>query len=77
MEKVSIGIILGGKSYGVFKNDNDEYCQVSSFYIKDTQKFHIIYSSGVCGEIDKKNAVSTTSKKKVIKIISDGGFKLQ
>jgi hypothetical protein len=66
--------LLRGKSYGVFKNTNGEYCQVSRYYEKNNEKFKIIFSKGY--EIAKRYAINTSSEKKVLKLIQDENFEL-
>lgn len=75
MKNETLGTILKCKSFGTFKNDNNEYCRVSTWYERNTKKIQIIFAKE--GEIAQKYAVSTTSEKKCIKILVDGGYKLE
>lgn len=71
----TLGIILKSKNYGLFKNREGEYCQISRYYIRNTQKFQVIFSKDF-NEIAKRNAITTTSEKRVLKLIKDEGFEL-
>jgi hypothetical protein len=72
----SLGMLLFGKRYGVFKNNENEYCQVSRFYENNKEKFSIIFSDGKIGSFAKKPAIHTTVQKKVIKILKEGCYTL-
>ena len=72
----TLGIILKGKTSGIFKNDNGEYCQISRYYIGNNQKFQIIFSKGY-NDIAIRPAINTTSEKKVLKLIKDENFALE
>ena len=69
-----LGMLMLGKRYGVFKNDRDEYCQVSRFYDNNREKFYIIFSDGKFGSIANKPAIHTVVEKKVVKILKEGGY---
>lgn len=69
----TLGILLKGKNTGIFKNAKDEYCHISKYYVGNIQKFQIIFSKGL-GDIAIRNAINTTSEKKVLKLIKDEGF---
>lgn len=69
----SLGIILKGRSFGIFKNNKNEYCQISSWYQKNTRKFQVIFRKD-CQEIASRFAINTTSEKKILKLIKDEGF---
>jgi hypothetical protein len=71
----TLGIILKGKNVGVFKNDNDEYCHICKFYIKNTQRIQIIFSKDF-GDTATRSAINTTSEKKVLKLLKEENFKL-
>jgi len=71
-----IGILLIGKRCGVFKNDKNEYCQVTRFYENNKEKFSIIFSNGKIGSVATKPAIHTTVAKKVVKFIEEGGYTL-
>lgn len=72
----TLGILLKGKNYGIFKNAKGEYCQISRYYIGNKQNFQIIFSKGI-GDIAAREAISTTSEKKVLKLIKDERFVLE
>ena len=63
-----LGMLLIGKRYGIFKNDKNEYCQVTRFYDNNKEKYYIIYSDGKFGSIANKPAIHTIVEKKVLKI---------
>jgi hypothetical protein len=58
-----IGILLIGKRCGVFKNDKNEYCQVTRFYENNKEKFSIIFSDGKIGSVATKPGYSYNSSK--------------
>lgn len=67
-----LGMLMLGKRYGVFKNDRDEYCQVSRFYDNNREKYSIIFSN--VGSIANKPAIHTIVEKKVVNILKEGGY---
>ena len=67
-----LGMLMLGKRYGVFKNDRDEYCQVSRFYDNNREKYSIIFCN--VGSIATRPAICTTVEKKVVKILKEGGY---
>jgi hypothetical protein len=67
-----LGMLLLGKRYGVFKNDRDEYCQVSRFYDNNREKYSIIFSN--VGSIANKPAIHTVVEKKVVNILKEGSY---
>jgi hypothetical protein len=67
-----LGMLMLGKRYGVFKNDRDEYCQVSRFYDNNREKYSIIFSD--VGSIANKPAIHTVVEKKVVNILKEGGY---
>jgi hypothetical protein len=67
-----LGMLMLGKRYGVFKNDRDEYCQVSRFYDNNREKYSIIFSN--VGSIANKPAIHTVVEKKVANILKEGGY---
>ena len=67
-----LGMLLLGKRYGVFKNDKNEYCQVTRFYDNNTEKYSIIFCN--VGIIANKPAIHTIVEKKVVKILKEGGY---
>ena len=67
-----LGMLMLGKRYGVFKNDRDEYCQVSRFYDNNREKYSIIFSN--VGSIANKPAIHTMVEKKVVKILKEGSY---
>ena len=69
-----LGMLMLGKRYGVFKNDRDEYCQVSRFYDNNREKYSIIFSN--VGSIANKPAIHTIVEKKVVNILKEGSYRL-
>jgi hypothetical protein len=69
-----LGMLLLGKRYGVFKNDKNEYCQVTRFYDNNKEKYYIIFSDGKFGSIANKPAIHTVVEKKVVKILKEGSY---
>jgi hypothetical protein len=67
-----LGMLMLGKRYGVFKNDRDEYCQVSRFYDNNREKYSIIFSN--VGSIANKPAIHTVVEKKVVNILKEGSY---
>ena len=67
-----LGMLLLGKRYGVFKNDKNEYCQVTRFYDNNKEKYSIIFSN--VGIIANKPAIHTIVEKKVVKILKEGSY---
>ena len=65
-------MLLLGKRYGIFKNDKNEYCQVTRFYDNNKEKYSIIFSN--VGSIANKPAIHTIVEKKVAKILKEGGY---
>ncbi len=68
--------LLRGKNSGVFKNNNGEYCQIIRYYVGNNKKFQIIFSKSLT-DIAKRNAIITTSEKRVLKLINDEAFSLE
>jgi len=74
-EYKTLGQALKTKSYGVFKNDKDEYCNVRYYYVGDKKKFQIIFSKGLgLNDIATRYAINTTSEKKVLKVLNSENF---
>lgn len=67
-----LGMLLLGKRYGVFKNDKNEYCQVTRFYDNNKEKYSIIFCN--VGIIANKPAIHTIVEKKVVNILKEGGY---
>ena len=65
-------MLLLGKRYGIFKNDKNEYCQVTKFYDNNREKYSIIFCN--VGIIANKPAIHTIVEKKVVKILKEGGY---
>ena len=76
MENKTLGQVLECKSYGVFINDKGEYCTVSSYYIKNNKRIQVTFSKGI-GTIATRPAITTTSEKKVLKLLSYENFVLE
>lgn len=73
-EYKTLGQALKAKSYGVFKNDKDEYCNVRYYYVANKKKFQIIFSKGGLNDIVTRFAINTTSEKKVLKVLNSENF---
>jgi hypothetical protein len=73
MENKTLGQVLECKSCGVFVNDKGEYCTVSTYYIKNTKRIQVVFSKGI-GNPATRNAITTTSDKKVLKLLSSENF---
>lgn len=71
----TLGKILGGKNYGLFKNEIGEYCQISRCYLNNVQRIKVVFSKDM-NTIATRYAINTTSEKKVLKLIKDEGFVL-
>jgi hypothetical protein len=69
----SLNLILNCKSSGNFINEKGEYCRVSSCYIGNNRRIQIIFSKD--GK-SSREAITTSSEKKCIKLLNDDGFKL-
>lgn len=67
-----LGMLLLGKRYGIFKNDKNEYCQVTRFYDNNKEKYSIIFCN--VGIIANKPAIHTIVEKKVVNILKEGGY---
>jgi len=76
MTPTTVGELLKCKTKGVFKNTENEFCMVLSFYVSNKRRFQIIFSKDY-SEIAVKPAITTSSESKVLKTISAGGFELQ
>ncbi len=72
----TLGTILKGKNYGVFKNDKGEYCQVSRFYVRNNQKFQVIFSKSF-SDLATRNAINSTSEKRILKLLKTENFVLE
>jgi hypothetical protein len=70
----SLGEALKCKNYGVFVNSDGEYCTVGSYYIKNNNKFEIIFSKGLNGGIATRPAIKSTSEKKILKVLNYENF---
>lgn len=73
--KKTLGMILGGKSFGVFKNREGEFCRISRYYIKNTCRYQVIFQKNV-GDLATRYAINTASENKVLKLIGEEGFEL-
>lgn len=73
--KITLGQLLKEKSFGNFINDCGEYCRVSRFYIKNNQKFQVVFSKNF-NEIAIRPAINSTSEKKIVKLLITENFKL-
>lgn len=68
--------LLKGNNSGVFKNSNGEYCQIIKYYVGNNKKFQIIFSKSLT-DIAKRNAIITTSEKRVLNLIKKEDFILE
>ena len=73
---MTLGNLLKGKNSGVFKNNNGEYCQIIRYYVGNNKKFQIIFSKSLT-DIAKRNAIITTSEKRVLNLIKKEEFILE
>lgn len=76
MNYQSVDALLKGYSRGVFKNEN-ETCQVISYYEGNNRKFKIYFVDPDSKESATRFAISTTSENKVLKVIKENNFLLQ
>jgi hypothetical protein len=70
----TLNTILKCKSFGTFKNDKDEYCRISTWYEKHTKKIQVIFCKE--GEVANRFAITSTSEKRIIKLIKEEKFEL-
>lgn len=73
--KKTLDMILRGRSFGVFKNREGEFCRISRYYIKNTCRYQVTFQENV-GDLATRYAINTTSEKKVLKLIEEEGFEL-
>ncbi len=73
--KITLGQLLMAKSFGNFVNDKGEYCHVSRFYIKNTEKFQVVFSKGIT-EVATRPAINSVSEKRIVKLLTTENFKL-
>lgn len=71
----TLGKILGGKNYGLFRNSAGEYCQISRWYERNTLRIKVVFSKDM-NTLATRYAINTISEKKVLKLIKDEGFVL-
>jgi len=71
----TLGQLLMAKSFGNFVNDKGEYCRVSRYYIKNTEKFQVVFSKGM-NEVATRPAINSTSEKRIVKLLTTENFKL-
>jgi hypothetical protein len=76
MENKTLGQVLECKSYGVFVNDKGEYCTVSSYYIRNNKRIQVTFTKGI-GTVATRPAITTTSEKKVLKLLTSENFVLE
>jgi hypothetical protein len=69
----TLGNKLKGKSYGVFQNNNGEYCRISTYYIRN-KKYISVYFNENDYVLASRNAIRTTSEKKVLKLLEIENF---
>ncbi len=75
-QNITIGLLLNGKNFGRFKNDQNEFCTVTRYYVKNQVKYQIVFSDESPNSIAYKPAIRTTSEKKVLKVLFDNKFNL-
>ena len=56
-----------------FTNYENEYCKVSTWYDKNTFKIQIVFQKE--NEVATENAITTTSIKKIEKLLNERNFK--
>jgi len=74
IETRTLGMLLKAKSFGTFKNQNDEYCRVSTWYDRNTKKIQVVFCKD--GEIASRFAILSTSEKKIVNLLINEGFEL-
>lgn len=72
----TLDTLLNGRNYGIFKNANGEYCRIRRYDLGSNPKIQVIFAKGVF-DIATRNAINTTSEKKVLKLIEEEGFALE
>lgn len=75
MVTIESDVLKGFNNQGNFINNNSEYCQLSYYYEKD-KKMYKIYFMQPNIEIATRPAITTTSLKKVVKLLESENFKL-
>jgi hypothetical protein len=73
MENQTLGMMLGGRSTGLFINSKNEYCRVYSYYQGSTKRFQIIFSKEL-SDTATRPAINSTSEKKILKFLSSENF---
>jgi hypothetical protein len=58
---------------GLYRNDKDQYCNVVSYYVKNTKRIQIVFNKAI-GEIAWRPAVRSTSDRGIIKFLTKEGF---
>lgn len=74
MQEVTIGRILKGNTYGVLRNAEGLFITVNTYYQNGTQRILITFAKP--NEVAREFAINTTSQKKAIGIIQEGGYQL-
>lgn len=70
----TLDAILNHTTSGVFVNDKGEYLTISTYWDIGTEKIRIVFAKP--GEVAQKFAITTTSEKKCVSLIAEGGFQL-
>lgn len=71
----SVADALKAKNYGIFINDNNEYCTVYRYYDNNKLHFKVYFKKGFNDNQNaKREAIITTSEKKVLKILNSENF---
>jgi hypothetical protein len=70
---MNIGVILGSKNGAKFVNNNGEYCIINRYYVNNKLKYQVIFAETITS-LATRNAINTTSEKRIVKLINDEGF---
>jgi hypothetical protein len=58
---------------GLYRNNKDQYCRVTTYYAKNTKKIQIVFNKEV-GTLAWRPAVNSTSDRAVIRFLTKEGF---
>lgn len=72
MTYISVSEALNTKSAGNFKNDKDEHCNVSYYYQSGKKHYQVIFAKPY--ECASRPAITSTSEKKILKLLNDENF---
>lgn len=73
--KITLGQLLNGKSFGKFINTNGEHCIVSRHYTGNKLKFQVIFSENLYS-LATRPAINSVSEKRIVKLLTTENFKL-